>query len=244
MIEKINIREHNLPFLTEADNKDLALKSRQNSNRWNKRVKYQIPNFKGVDLKQMFENDYFVYTVPINDYAVTVAFPGPLTSLREVCKSDKSKNINVQLVMRALNSAYDKSNDVKVNCTCADWQYRFAYWATKHGYKYGEPQNEPADETNPDDNLGATCKHLDLLLSKRNWLSKSSQQITEFIRANMDKAQKYLYDEEIPEPEEEIEVEEPIEETEVEDTEDEIVDNDEEFDVQEPTADETEEGDL
>lgn len=239
-----NVQRHSLPILTEADNKDLALKSRQNQQRWQKRVKYQIPNFRGVDLRQMFENDYFVYTVPINNYPVTIAFPGPLTASREVCQGNKTKHIDSQVVVRALNKAYDKARDVKVNCGCADWNYRFAYWATKYNYKYGEPQNEPADETNPDNSLGATCKHLDLLLSKRNWLSRSANQITEFIRANMEKAQVYIYGEEIPEPEPE-EVEEPeVEEVPEEPVEEETPEEVEETEEPVDETTEQEEGDT
>ena len=70
----------------------------------------------------------------------------------------------------------------------------FAYWATENGYKYGEPETRPSDITNPDDALGATCKHLDLLLSNKRWLTKAASVVNAFIKAYPDKAANYLYD--------------------------------------------------
>lgn len=183
--------------LIEVSRKDLVLKSRtQSKTRFNKRLNYQVSNFRGVDLQQMFENDYFVFNTPIKDYVCTIAFPGVFTSLKQVVRStagDPSR-INLQMVIRALRIAFDATDDVKVNCTCADWIYRFAYYATKNGYKYGPPENRPSDITNPDDTLGATCKHLDMLLSNKRWLVKAASVVNAFIKTYPDKAANYLYD--------------------------------------------------
>lgn len=195
MILKLN--KLNEGHLLEVSRKDLVTKSRvQDKKRFNKRLNYQVSNFRGVDLQKLFEDDYFVFNTPIKDYVCTIAFPGVFSSLKRVIRStagDPSK-INLQMVIKALRIAFDDTDDVKVNCTCADWIYRFAYWATKNGYKYGEPETRPSDITNPDDALGATCKHLDLLLSNKRWLTKAASVVNAFIKAYPEKAANYLYD--------------------------------------------------
>lgn len=220
----------NESYLLEVTRKDLIAKSRvQGKKRFKKRLNYQVSNFRGVDLREMFENDYFVFNTPIKDYVVTIAFPGVFTELRNVIKSthgDPSR-INLQMVIKALRRAFDATDDVKVNCTCADWYYRFSYWATQNGYKYGEPQRIPSDITNPDDALGATCKHLDLLLSNKRWLTKAASTVNAFIKAYPEKAAHYLYDEDemqqVPEEETSEEVEDTAEEVESEEIPDDEV---------------------
>lgn len=185
-------------LLNEASRKDLVTKSRvQSKSRYQRRLNYQVSNFRGVDLKQMFENDYFVFKTPIKDYVCVIAFPGVFTQLRRVVKETHGdvKKINLQMVIKALSRAFDATDDVKVDCTCADWRYRYAYWATQNGYKYGEPEDRPSDITNPDDAIGATCKHLNLLLSNKRWLTKAASVVNSFIKAYPDKAALYLYDE-------------------------------------------------
>ena len=207
--------------LVEASRQDLLVRSRRDSKvRFKKRLNYQVSNFKGVDLSELFNNDYFVFTTPINGYACTIAFPGVLTELREVAKATHgdARRINLQLVIRALRKAFDKTDDVKVRCSCGDFTFRMGYWAFKGGYLYGDPGKmaEPPKITNPNNSLGATCKHLDLFLSNKKWLTKAASVVNALIKAYPDKAAVYLYDEdEIVEPEED----EVVDEVEVTDEE-------------------------
>ena len=196
-------------FLSEASRRDLISKSRKGSKkRFNKRLNYQVSNFKGCDLKQLFERDYFVFNTPINDYQCTIAFPGVLSELRDVVKTTHGdpRKINYQMVLKALRVAFDKTDDVKVRCSCADFKYRFMYWADRNGYLYGPPDKgteEFPDKTNPDDALGATCKHLDLFLSNKRWLIKGASVVNALIKTYPDKAAVYLYDpDEIVKPDE------------------------------------------
>jgi hypothetical protein len=198
ILKSINITEG---YLTEVDRKSLIRRSRHDSkDRYRRRLKYEVSNFRGVDLKELFENDYFVFTTPINGYEVTVAFPGVFTMLKKVIKStsgDPTK-INLQMVIRAMARAFDATDDVKVRCTCSDFKYRFMYWAWKNEYLYGDPDpgtEEFPEKTNPDDKLGATCKHLNLLLSNKRWLTKAASVVNAFIKAYPEKAAHYLYDE-------------------------------------------------
>lgn len=70
--------------------------------------------------------------------------------------------------------------------------YRFAYWATKYGYKYGKPENRPAKITNPNDKLGAMCKHLTSILSNKKWTVKVASVLNEFIKAYPNEVQELL----------------------------------------------------
>lgn len=220
-IESARSNSHSFLHLNEVSRRDLISKSRQGSKkRFNKRLNYQVSNFKGVDLKQLFENDYLVFNTPINDYVVTLAFPGVLSELRNVVKVTQGdpRKINYQMVLKALRIAFDKTDDVKVRCSCADFKYRFMYWADRNGYLYGPPDKgteEFPDKTNPDDALGATCKHLDLFLSNKRWLIKAASVVNALIKTYPDKAAVYLYDpDEIKDTEDETEVEEEPRETE------------------------------
>ena len=195
-------RDHSSLFLSEASRKDLLSKSRRGSKeRYLKRLNYQVSNFRGVDLSQLFNNDYFVFTTPINNYNCTIAFPGVLTELKEVARATygDAKRMNLQLVIKALRKAFDKTDDVKVCCDCGDWIYRLEYWARHYGYLYGPGHHgteDPPKKTNPNDNLGATCKHLDLFLSNKKWLVKAASVVNALIKTYPDKAAVYLYDEE------------------------------------------------
>lgn len=249
-IEGARSNSHSFLHLNEVSRRDLISKSRQGSKkRFNKRLNYQVSNFKGVDLKQLFENDYLVFTTPVNDYVVTLAFPGVLSELRDVVKvtNGDSRKINYQMVLKALRIAFDKTDDVKVRCSCADFKYRFMYWAYKNGYLYGPPDRgteEFPEKTNPDDALGATCKHLDLFLSNKRWLIKAASVVNALIRTYPDKASVYLYDpEDIKNDEEDETTSEETPEVEVSDDREETPDKEEpeEVNVEEDEEDSNEE---
>lgn len=124
MVTELSNEKRKYSSLTEVSRKDLISKSRRGSReRYNKRLNYQVANFRGVDLSQFFNNDYLVYDTPINDYVVTLAFPGVLTELKKVCRTTNGdiKKVNYQLVLKALRRAFDATDDVKVRCTCADF---------------------------------------------------------------------------------------------------------------------------
>lgn len=87
-----------------------------------------------------------------------------------------SATFNRKTVYTKLLSAFNRS-DLKVDCTCPDFGYRFAYVATQKGFKSGTPENRPAKKTNPS-NIGAGCKHVIRLLSNGAWLVKAATKLT------------------------------------------------------------------
>lgn len=70
--------------------------------------------------------------------------------------------------------------------------YRFAYWATKYGYKYGKPETRPAKKTNPNDKIGAMCKHLTALLANKKWVVKIASIINDYINEYPDEARRAM----------------------------------------------------
>lgn len=59
-------------------------------------------------------------------------------------------------------------------------------------YLNGEPELRPANETNPDNKLGAACKHVLLVLGNSSWIIKVASVIVNYIKY-MEKSQPRLY---------------------------------------------------
>ena len=69
--------------------------------------------------------------------------------------------------------------------------YRFAYAATKFGYKYGKPETRPAKITNPND-YGSMCKHLISMLSNKKWLQQITGTVMDFIVKRIVEVNRFL----------------------------------------------------
>ena len=80
------------------------------------------------------------------------------------------ERINYTNIRKLLTSSLDESN-LKINCTCPDFKYRYAYTATKDGFKEGNDERRPSLITNPDREGGA-CKHIIRLLNNKQWIYK------------------------------------------------------------------------
>lgn len=173
-------------IVLEIDRKNLVGKTKALSpTRYNKRLSYRASQYKGIDVKKLIENDELVTVVKVGDYDCTIAFQGVLDTLVSVLKLQPRPNVTLQAIIRTLNRAIDNT-DLLVDCECGDWIYRFAYWATKFGYKYGKPETRPAKITNPDDKKGAMCKHLTAILANKRWLVKIGSIVNDIIKNNAD----------------------------------------------------------
>lgn len=65
---------------------------------------------------------------------------------------------------------------------CPDARYRMAYNQTKNGYKAGYKETRASMITNPNDDLGAGCKHVMLVLANLNWAYQISSVINNYIK--------------------------------------------------------------
>lgn len=171
--------------------------SQKGFERFKKRVKSRVANsvkeFNSIDMNKLFKDD--ILTVNINvkgetdNYQVRISFGGFLDLIQE--QIDKLGMLNLKAVTRALINGFNK-DDVYIKCSCPDWQYRYAYYATKNNINSGDPETRPSDITNPDDKLGSACKHVLLVLSNTSWILKVASTVYNYVNY-MEKHYKKLY---------------------------------------------------
>lgn len=193
LIENIsNSFSHNRKRIDEVNRTNMVGKVKaQSPDRYNKRLHYHSGEC-AVNLSEFLSKDIIVIMVKVAEYDCIISYKGLLAEIaRQVAKSS-THFANFDIVRDAVNKAIDKDNDIKVDCSCPDFKYRFAYWATKYGYKYGKPETRPAKVRNPGDDIGAMCKHLTSVLANKRWLRKAATDINEFMRANIDEVREVL----------------------------------------------------
>lgn len=153
--------------------------------RYEKRLKSSIApsntSYNKIDMNLLFKEDVLDVEIPVtgetNSYFVTIRISGVLQELQKMITPDTPFNFRV--VLRALVKAFN-SSDVYIRCTCEDFRYRFAYWASKNDLITGEKENRPANITNPNNTKGDGCKHIMLVLSNTNWAIKVASVIKNY----------------------------------------------------------------
>jgi len=173
-------------YLSEVTRKNMVGKSKKQSpERYAKKANYHPLSYKGIDIQKLLGSDQLVIQVPVGKYECTIAYVGVLKELETVIKSQAVPNVNLQTCIRVLQRSID-NKDIYVDCTCPDFIYRFSYYASKFGYKYGKQETRPPKITNPKDNKGSMCKHLLALLASKRWLVKVATQLNAIIRDNLE----------------------------------------------------------
>lgn len=186
-------------FLTEASRQDLLTKSRRGRpyalknqtkgrNRFERRLRSQVKpsvrEYNVIDMDRFFKRDFLSFGVPVigetSDYLVTIEVQGLLEEIRDQIKKNKDK-LEFKVILSSLSTSLNRG-DVNISCTCPDFKYRHAYHATRGGYKAGYREPRPSDKTNPDDDLGAGCKHTILVLANLSWMYKVASVINNYIR--------------------------------------------------------------
>ena len=120
-----------------------------------------------IDTVQFYNHDKLLFEFKVKDYKVSIEVDGILKYMRDHINDMR---INYTNIRKLLSSSLDKS-DLKINCTCPDFKYRYAYTATKDGFKEGTDERRPSLITNPD-RKGGACKHLVRLLNNKQWIYK------------------------------------------------------------------------
>ena len=101
-------------------------------------------------------------------YLVSISFGGFLDELHKELR--KANDIfSLRVVIRALLNSFNSDN-VYIKCSCPDFRYRLGYWASKDNIIVGEKETRPSDKTNPNNTLGAGCKHIMLVISNTSWI--------------------------------------------------------------------------
>lgn len=176
--------------LLEVTRKNLVGKTKTQSPERVQRSKEYSPYTKSskIDIDKLIYDDVIVVSVPVGKYVDTIEFDGFLRTLINMVKQQAHGNVNLQVVTRALQKVAD--GNIRVDCTCADWQYRYRYWATRYGYAYGTPETRPAKIRNPRDDIGAMCKHLTSVLNNKRWMVQLASKLNYDIQTNIDEIRK------------------------------------------------------
>lgn len=170
----------------EVDRMNMVGKTKQQSpDRYSRRLGYRVNSYNGIDPEKLLEDDMLVTQMKVGDHLCTIAYEGVIENLYNIVSKQPKSNITLQSVIRAVTKSIDDT-DIYVDCDCGDFVYRYAYWATKYGYKYGKPETRPSKITNPEDKMGAMCKHLTMLLSNKRWMVRLSSIVNDFVKANID----------------------------------------------------------
>ena len=171
--------------------------SEKGKQRFDRRKKSKIRNtvkaMNAINMDRLFKKDILTIDLPVqgetDDYTVKITYVGFLELLRDYV--DRSGICTLREISRAAIDAFN-SNDVYIDCTCPDFQYRYRYWRTQQGQNSAEPENRPSDITNPDDKLGSSCKHVLLVLSNNSWVLRVARVINNYINY-MEKHYQKLY---------------------------------------------------
>ena len=184
-------------FLTEANRQQLLQKSRnaqnyknqsKGKNRYDRRNKSSISatvrDYNSIQMDQFFKEDKLEFKIPVigetDVYTVDVKVDGLLAEVRKQVMANKGTlefKVIIQSLMKVLNIG-----NVWIGCDCPDAKYRMAYWQTQDGYKAGYQEGRPSDKTNPNDTLGAGCKHVLLVLANLDWAVKVASVINNYIK--------------------------------------------------------------
>lgn len=195
-INKVHILNENRKFgnknkLEEVSRNDMLAKAKsQTITRYNKAPGYKGFSIVDIDTTSVFTTNSLRVTCRVGDYWDTVEMENILYWIQVEAEKNPNHQINTKGITAAIMNSID-GMDIKVDCTCPDFKYRFAYMATKLGYKYGKPENREAKITNPND-YGSICKHLISMLSNKKWLQQVTSTVMDFIVKHIDDVNKFL----------------------------------------------------
>ena len=139
---------------------------------------YQIKYFP-IDTSLFYNQDRLLFEFKVKDYRVSIEVDGILGYMR---KHIKDRRINYTTIRRLLSRSIDRSQ-IRINCTCPDFRYRYAYTATQGKFKEGEDETRPSNITNPDRHGGA-CKHILRMLNNKRWIYKYVSLINVLVKLN------------------------------------------------------------
>ena len=177
--------------LQEVSRNDmLATTKMQTVTRYKKSVNYKGFTIADIDTTSIFTTNSFRVTCRVGDYWDTVEMENILYWVEMEAEKEPNNQINTKSVTRAIMDSID-GTDIKVDCTCPDFVYRFAYKCSKMGCKYGKQETRPAKITNPND-YGFLCKHITSMLSNKKWLQQCASVLMDFLEERIDDVNKFL----------------------------------------------------
>ena len=193
----IPIYNHNKAPLNEVTRWDILRRSQRESPvRFDKKKFYRAKDFNNVDFNELFENNNFTWSSRVGDYIVTLSFEGAFEILRWKVRSfngtNRWKRITHKMLVECLSEALDR-RDLYIDCSCPDFVYRFSFWATQAGCKYGVQQNTAPKVRNVKNNKGYCCKHILAVLYGKRWVPAAANKWLQFIKQNHDLAEWFIW---------------------------------------------------
>lgn len=191
--EKLIIDEATRNQLIAKSKKGTTYKHKSNSNRWSAKsnclVANTVKDYNKIDMDTFWKKDILSFQVKVegetDEYLVTVELKDILSKIQRRVQNNHNK-LEIKCIYDSLIQALN-SEDIKIDCTCPDFQYRFRVWATKNNYNAGTAENREAKITNPDDQLGAACKHILCVINNAEWLQKIASVINNYVNYCKDK---------------------------------------------------------
>lgn len=175
----------------EVSRNELLAKTKgETIGRYNRAQGYKGFNIVNIGTYDLLRDNTITVTCRVGDYNDTIQLEDVLYWIQICAEENPTNQINTKVITKALMNSID-GMDIKVDCECGDWCYRMAYMATVFDYKYGRPENRPADIRNPD-GFGALCKHLTAMLSNKKWIQQVSSTLMDWCVKNIDKINEFL----------------------------------------------------
>lgn len=159
-------------------------------------ISHSVSTYNNMDMNKLFKDNILDVDVVVhgetNDYLVRMSFGGFLDYLHNQLNQN-NKQFDTRTISRALVTAFN-SDQVYIHCSCPDWKYTMAFWATKNDIDSVKNEQKSNGKwlRNPTDTKGAGCKHSLLVLSNNTWLMKVASVIKNYVNY-MEKHQQKLY---------------------------------------------------
>lgn len=183
--------------LNEVTRWDIIRRSKiESPERFQKQRFYKAKDFNNVDFESLFTTDTFTWSSRVGDYIVVISFEGAFANLYNIVGSwsgvNRWKRLDLKMLTKCLSKALDEE-DLYFSCTCDDFKYRFDFWATQAGCKYGTEQNRPPKVRNVKNNKGYCCKHLLAVLYGKRWVPAAAKAWYDYIRTNPELAEELIW---------------------------------------------------
>lgn len=192
ILNEVDVKKHRGAVKDKAKSGDYyAPDNRQfGKNRWDRRLHQITSNstdeYNKVDMSKFFKDDLLDFNVPIvgetDDYLVRLCLGGVLRNIQDVVRDSGIYKLNHKIVKNAIIKSLN-NEELTFSCTCPDWKYTHAYYATQNDTNAGEIETRPSIQTNPDDTKGGMCKHIARVVSSQlPWLMKITSVIVNYTK--------------------------------------------------------------
>lgn len=186
-------------FLREYTSAQIVNKSRASNNfsRYNSRTNVNRINVSRVGLLDIKEGskdlNIYLHVTSASDsskqYRVDLKLEGFIDHLKEYA-TNLDTNVTIQKLIQNLRPFFTeelKKADVKVNCTCPDFTYRFKDSARNEKFYFGIDSSDEARSPNPNKinphYEGSVCKHIIKVLTKPSlWYEKVIRSLSNVLK--------------------------------------------------------------